>query len=234
MSQSQSRQARRKKSSFYQLRRFFFAKIFFNSCSNFSHESKRSRYRDEGPVIDSIPQWNIAIQCQRTVSSFLSDPGKLRWARPWIFSNRSHPQEHALKTLPTMVQRSHELESLQERMNGLVFDVEYSVEAVKDIENSQKYLNVTINCSKEKLEGDRCLFSSEYSRLLGEGRVDWETDHSTSAAANGTAIIPEERWAVAIILEELNIFVARNYLLIYFLDELKQLITFRYIAVPCR
>jgi hypothetical protein len=58
-----------------------------------------------------------------------------------------------------MVQRSHELEGLQERMNGLVFDIEYSAEAVKDIENSQKHLNVTMIRLKENLENDRLFIS---------------------------------------------------------------------------
>lgn len=44
-----------------------------------------------------------------------------------------------------MVEKRHELESLHERMNGLIFDVEYSVDAVKSLRNSDEHFNVNKN-----------------------------------------------------------------------------------------
>jgi hypothetical protein len=44
-----------------------------------------------------------------------------------------------------MVQKRLELENLQERMNGLVFDVEYSVDAVKDVGTSDEHFNVRVS-----------------------------------------------------------------------------------------
>lgn len=107
-----------------------------------------------------------------------------------------------------MVQRSHELESLQERMNGLVFDIEYSAEAVKDIENSQKHLNVTMINWAENFQGDRLLVSLEYSRFLGKGCFGWKTNHVHSSTTDGTASIPKERRTAVIVIEKLNVFLA--------------------------
>jgi hypothetical protein len=41
-----------------------------------------------------------------------------------------------------MVQKRIELENLHDRMNGLKFDVEYGVEAVKSLRNSDEHFNV--------------------------------------------------------------------------------------------
>lgn len=41
-----------------------------------------------------------------------------------------------------MVQKRIELENLQERLNGLVFDIEYGVEAVKDVGTSDEHIKV--------------------------------------------------------------------------------------------
>ena len=45
-----------------------------------------------------------------------------------------------------MVYKRYELENLQERMNGLVFDIEYSMEAVKDLGTSER----TSSCKSRK------------------------------------------------------------------------------------
>ncbi|CAF3404637.1 unnamed protein product [Rotaria socialis] len=50
-------------------------------------------------------------------------------------------QEHVQKNLPSMVQRKYELQNLQEQMSGLVFDIEYSVDAVKDLAKSTEHVN---------------------------------------------------------------------------------------------
>ncbi|UJR28672.1 hypothetical protein I4U23_009901 [Adineta vaga] len=50
-------------------------------------------------------------------------------------------QEHVHKTLPAMIQKRIELENLQEQMNGLVFDIEYGMEAVKDLGTSVDHVN---------------------------------------------------------------------------------------------
>ncbi len=42
-----------------------------------------------------------------------------------------------------MIQKRNELENLQERLNGLVFDIEYSGDAVKDLGTSDEHLNVS-------------------------------------------------------------------------------------------
>lgn len=42
-----------------------------------------------------------------------------------------------------MVQKRYELENLQERMNGLVFDIEYSIDAVKALGTSDTNIDVT-------------------------------------------------------------------------------------------
>ncbi len=52
-------------------------------------------------------------------------------------------KEHVQKTLPTMIQKRNELENLQERLNGLVFDIEYSGDAVKNLGTSDEHLNVS-------------------------------------------------------------------------------------------
>ncbi|CAF0932682.1 unnamed protein product [Didymodactylos carnosus] len=46
-------------------------------------------------------------------------------------------QEHIRKTYPAIVQKQRELENLQVQIDGLVFDIEYSMEAVKTILNSE-------------------------------------------------------------------------------------------------
>lgn len=43
-----------------------------------------------------------------------------------------------------MVQKRCELENLQERMNGLVFDIEYGIDAVKAIRNSDGHIDVNV------------------------------------------------------------------------------------------
>ena len=48
------------------------------------------------------------------------------------------------RSLPPMVQKRYELENLQERMNGLVFDIEYGVDAVKAIRTSDGHVDVNI------------------------------------------------------------------------------------------
>ncbi|CAF0880678.1 unnamed protein product [Rotaria sp. Silwood1] len=65
-----------------------------------------------------------------------------------IQSNANEPslafyriQEHVRKSLPTMIQKRIELENLHDRMNGLIFDVEYSVDAVKSLQTSDEHLN---------------------------------------------------------------------------------------------
>ncbi|CAF0737505.1 unnamed protein product [Rotaria sordida] len=50
-------------------------------------------------------------------------------------------QEHMQKTSPVMIQKRYELENLQERMNGLIFDIEYSGDAIKDLANSNEHIN---------------------------------------------------------------------------------------------
>lgn len=50
-------------------------------------------------------------------------------------------QEHIRKTLPTLTQKREELEHLHERVNGLIFDVEYSVDAVKSLGRCDEHLN---------------------------------------------------------------------------------------------
>ncbi|CAF1043639.1 unnamed protein product [Rotaria magnacalcarata] len=50
-------------------------------------------------------------------------------------------QEHVRKSLPTMIQKRIELENLHDRMTGLIFDIEYSVDAVKSIEKSDEHVN---------------------------------------------------------------------------------------------
>jgi hypothetical protein len=44
-----------------------------------------------------------------------------------------------------MVQKRIELENLHDRMNGLIFDVEYSVDAVKSLGNSDEHFNVRLS-----------------------------------------------------------------------------------------
>ena len=44
-----------------------------------------------------------------------------------------------------MKQKRDELENLQERINGLVFDIEYSVDAVKALGTSDEHMNVKKN-----------------------------------------------------------------------------------------
>ena len=41
-----------------------------------------------------------------------------------------------------MVQKRSDLDSLHERMNGLIFDVEYSGDAVKSLASSDEHFNV--------------------------------------------------------------------------------------------
>jgi hypothetical protein len=41
-----------------------------------------------------------------------------------------------------MIQKKVELENLHDRMNGLIFDVEYSVDAIKSLKDSDEHFNV--------------------------------------------------------------------------------------------
>ena len=41
-----------------------------------------------------------------------------------------------------MVQKRYELDALQEQINGLVFDIEYGVEAVKEVGTSEEHIKV--------------------------------------------------------------------------------------------
>ena len=41
-----------------------------------------------------------------------------------------------------MIQKRNELENLQERITGLCFDIEYSVDAVKALGTSDEHMNV--------------------------------------------------------------------------------------------
>jgi len=43
-----------------------------------------------------------------------------------------------------MIQKRIELENLHDRMNGLIFDVEYGVDAVKSLGNSDEHFNVIL------------------------------------------------------------------------------------------
>jgi hypothetical protein len=51
-------------------------------------------------------------------------------------------KEHVEKSLPIMTQKRTELHNLQEKMNGLVFDIEYSVDAVKHLGISNEHVDV--------------------------------------------------------------------------------------------
>jgi hypothetical protein len=42
-----------------------------------------------------------------------------------------------------MVQKRAEHENLQERINGLIFDVEYGIDAIKDLGTSDEHINVS-------------------------------------------------------------------------------------------
>lgn len=41
-----------------------------------------------------------------------------------------------------MIQKRYEHINLQEQLNGLVFDLEYTVDAVKDVGTSEEHVNV--------------------------------------------------------------------------------------------
>lgn len=43
-----------------------------------------------------------------------------------------------------MIQKRTEMENLHDRMNGLIFDVEYSVDAVKTLRNSDEHFHVNL------------------------------------------------------------------------------------------
>ena len=43
-----------------------------------------------------------------------------------------------------MIQKRVELEQSQERMNGLIFDVQYSIDAIQGLMNSDEHLNVIL------------------------------------------------------------------------------------------
>ncbi len=48
-----------------------------------------------------------------------------------------------------MIQKRYELENLQERMNGLVFDIEYGVDAVKALGTSEEHIVVSYKILKK-------------------------------------------------------------------------------------
>ncbi|CAF0933671.1 unnamed protein product [Adineta ricciae] len=95
------------------------------------------------------------IESRLNASTIRSDPdteskvrSSIRAINETIQSNANEPslafyriQEHVRRTLPTMVQKRMELENLHERMNGLIFDVEYSVDAVKSLGTSDEHFN---------------------------------------------------------------------------------------------
>lgn len=45
--------------------------------------------------------------------------------------------------MPNLVQKRIELEQLHERLNGLIFDVEYSADALKNLAKSNEHLDVS-------------------------------------------------------------------------------------------
>jgi hypothetical protein len=59
-----------------------------------------------------------------------------------------------------MIQKRYEHDNLQERMNGFVFDIEYSTDAVKAIATGDEHVNVNDFLSKNKNE------FSHYFRIL--------------------------------------------------------------------
>ncbi|CAF3064830.1 unnamed protein product [Rotaria socialis] len=60
-------------------------------------------------------------------------------------------QEHVRKSLPTMIQKRIELGNLHDRMTGLIFDIEYSVDAVKSIEKSDEHVNNIATCLEKSI-----------------------------------------------------------------------------------
>lgn len=43
-----------------------------------------------------------------------------------------------------MIQKRMDVENLHDQINGLIFDIEYSIDAIKSIEKSDEHLNVKI------------------------------------------------------------------------------------------
>ncbi|CAF0816323.1 unnamed protein product [Adineta steineri] len=74
-------------------------------------------------------------------------------------------QEHVQKMLPTMIQKRNELENLKEQMNGLVFDIEYSMDAVKDVGTSVEHVDSIV----KNLEKARYL--SEQISLIRQKQI---------------------------------------------------------------
>ena len=64
-----------------------------------------------------------------------------------------------------MVQKRVELENLHARMNGLIFDVEYGVDAVKSLRNSDEHFNVNTSIKPAFELSSFCL---EYCDLFGK------------------------------------------------------------------
>jgi len=57
-----------------------------------------------------------------------------------------------------MTQKRNELHNLQEQMNGLVFDIEYSVDAVKHLGISNEHVDVNNSISNSKTKFRMILF----------------------------------------------------------------------------
>lgn len=50
-----------------------------------------------------------------------------------------------------MVQKKYEFQNLQEQMNGLIFDVQYGTDAIKDITKSTDHINVSVLNLRKKI-----------------------------------------------------------------------------------
>ena len=45
-----------------------------------------------------------------------------------------------------MIQKRYDLDNLNKQLNGLIFDIDYGVDAVKNVGNSNGHINVGYGC----------------------------------------------------------------------------------------
>lgn len=102
-----------------------------------------------------------------------------------------------------MALKYDELLVLKEKLDGIVFDIEYSDEAMKSLENSAHSINVNrwMIVAHHRLICFTVIFVLEYRSTIRKSSSKHETNQSPPTAADTAAIIREKRGILHLIEE---------------------------------
>jgi hypothetical protein len=99
-----------------------------------------------------------------------------------------------------MVQKRRELETSHERMSGLIFDIEYSSDAIKHLANSAEHSKVSLSLSRYLQNYELDIEHGYNSRKSTDADQKYRT---ASSATDSAAIIRTERWRIVFVHETL-------------------------------